>query len=936
MSIAESSPETNSRRPVQARFYRSLPRTLGWLAAVLLGLAWLVQPALDGHGLQATYAAETGRVDRTAFITANDSVYTGQPLSITWSGYLYQPADEVLTLRLPTSAAARLLIDGQPIFEREITDRAADESVTARLSAGFHRVHFAVTTPTQSREYFRAGLEWATPLGWRLIPAAYLYPQPIDHDAALQVHQRRQWSLWLSGGAALTGLLAGLFALIGQHHRLKQHAGATLRLALIVALAFIVRLTIFDDLVTRPNYDRLPVGHDQRTYQGEAQEMLRGHYPGGPFSIQPGMSLLLGAVYDLGGLELRLLPALQTVAGALATLLLFDIARQTFSRAAGWLAALLWVFFPLAIFYEAQLVTHGLEVSLSAWLIWLWLRAVETPRMTRLIPLGLTIGAASIIRPTLLPTAGLVVLSLIGWRITAWRTAVKPALILAVACLLPIAPITWHNYQTGGQFQLINGHTDITLYMGNNRDANGLALTSPATWATATLVRAGQTTYGRQTVDDIRANPARWLQLMIRKMALYLGDAELPNNVDFQREGTAVSPWLAALPMHFGLALMLALAGVLMHLRRDAPRSAGLWVLSSFIVVQFLANIVHSSFSRLRAPTYAALMALAAGALLILLQQISRRQWRLLTDSCIRLALSGAFVLSMPWVADRIVSPPVVVAVPAGVRHLNAPVRQGVRLVGYDYEPLPTRPGDQLVMTFYWQSEQPIEPDLHLTLELLDAAGYPIGDQRFLGFIGTGSYPEYQTSHWRPGEIVRDPFAMTLPDDAHPAMVRVFVAAPNEDRYAAVGPLPLVAPRPLARPIEAVPLNVTVGTAQLAGYRLTSTADALSLTLFWLAHAPSVDDGIVFIHLYDQHGRLIGGQDQRPANDLSSTQAWQPDEGIIDEHRLAWPPELHTAGTPYRIGVGVYDAQTQQRWPMTDANGAPIPDNELILFEGQR
>lgn len=912
------------------------PRHLIGLAVGLLAVAWLMQPALNGHGLQATYSAETSRLDRTAFITANDVIYAEQPLSITWSGYLYQPTADALTLRLPSSAAARLHIDDQLIYERAMTDRATDDAMTLPLSAGFHRVQFEVITPPPSRTYFRAGLEWATPLGWRLIPAAYLYPQPIDADAALAVHQQRQGSQWISVVAILIGLAAGGLALLGYRQRLKSHAGLALRLAAIVAVAFVVRLTIFNDLVTRPNYDRLPVGHDQRAYQSEAQEMLRGHYPNGAFAIQPGMSLLLGVTYDLGGLELRLLPFLQTIAGALATLLIFDSARRTFNSATGWLAAVLWVFFPLAIFYEAQLVTHGLEVSLCALLLWLWLRAVEAPRPTRLISLGVILGAASIVRPTLLPTAALIVLSLIGWRLTAWRAAVKPALILAIACLLPIAPITWHNYQASGKFQLINGHTDITLYLGNNRDATGLALTSPATWATATRVRLGETTYVQQTVDDIRAYPVRWLQLMLRKMALYWGDAELPNNVDFQREGTAVSPLLAALPMQFGLALTLALTAVLMSVRRGAARSSGVWMLSSFVVVQFLATIVHSSFSRLRAPTYPALIVLAAGALVIVLQHISRRQWRALAGSFVALALSGGFVLSMPLVADHAISPPTVAAVPVSSHQLNAPVREGVRLVGYDFDPLPTQPGDQLVLTFYWQSDQAINTDLHLTLELLDALGQPIGDQRFLGFIGTGSYPEYQTSHWQPGQIVRDPFAVPLsPGDPYPAMVRVFVAAPNEDQYATVGPLPLAAPKPLALPIDATPLNVTVGSAQLAGYRLAPTADGLSVTLFWLAHAPSVEDGIVFIHLYDQHGQLIGGQDQRPGNDRHSTQAWQPNEGIADEHVLAWPPELQTPGTPYRVGVGVYASSTQQRWPMT-AQGAPVPDNEWIVFEGQR
>ena len=84
---------------VPAEHYRRIhPRHLIGLAAVLLAVAWLMQPALNGHGLQATYSAGASRLDRTAFITANDMIYAEQPLSITWSGYLYQPAADALTL----------------------------------------------------------------------------------------------------------------------------------------------------------------------------------------------------------------------------------------------------------------------------------------------------------------------------------------------------------------------------------------------------------------------------------------------------------------------------------------------------------------------------------------------------------------------------------------------------------------------------------------------------------------------------------------------------------------------------------------------------------------------------------------------------------------------------------------------------------------------
>src|SRR3972149_1341271 len=172
----------------------------------------------------------------------------------------------------------------------------------------------------------------------------------------------------------------------------------------------------------------------------------------------------------------------------------------------------------------------------------------------------------------------------------------------------PSLPITWHNYKASGRFQLLTSNSDITLYLGNNRDSTGLGEYSPAYLATHTLVNQGKTTYFRQTLDDIRHDPLRWVQLMTRKTALYLGDPELPNNVDFYAEGTAISPLLAALPLRFGAMMALALAGVVLAW----PHRNGTLLLLIYILSQVAVTIVYHVFSRFRAPIYPVLVILSA------------------------------------------------------------------------------------------------------------------------------------------------------------------------------------------------------------------------------------------------------------------------------------------------------------------------------------
>ena len=95
-------------------------------------------------------------------------------------------------------------------------------------------------------------------------------------------------------------------------------------------------------------------------------------------------------------------------------------------------------------------------------------------------------------------------------------------------------PVTYHNYQHSGQLQLFSANGPVTLYLGNNRDSAGIGQYSPAFLATHELVNRGQTTFFKQTTNDILENPQRWFGLMTRKTALYWGNLEIPNNVPSQ------------------------------------------------------------------------------------------------------------------------------------------------------------------------------------------------------------------------------------------------------------------------------------------------------------------------------------------------------------------------------------------------------------------
>jgi 4-amino-4-deoxy-L-arabinose transferase-like glycosyltransferase len=907
-----------------------MSRSLYWLVASLLalGLSWFLQPDLAGHGLRASYNGQATSVERIALITSNDREFRpDSPTTVKWTGYLYQSRPGEIYFYVPNGVQARLVIGDDTVFDSYAPSAVSDRAVAYTVS-GFNPVSFEIKSDPSRAGYIQAGLEWQAP--WRsLVPGIYLYPEPTNPISADQIIQQAL----IAATLFWAGVVLGLIFIIGLlwPHRAVLRSRTALGLAAISLVAFVLRLIYLGDYLAQPTADVLGFGSDHRGYQSAALDYLRGNWPPpAPFYVQPGMSLLMGNLYTLFGPNLRLVQLFQMSLGALAAVLVFAIAKRTFNELTGWIAAGLWSIFPLSIFYEAQVLTHGLEPITGLILLFLWIGLLNKPdsalkQLMWVAALGLALGLSALLRPTFLILAPFMALSLLIAYRPNWLAMVGWPTVLAITTLLPIVPITWHNYQANSQFQLLTSNSDVTLYLGNNRDATGLGEYSPAFYATHELVNQGKTTYLDQTVADIRDNPERWLQLMIRKTALYLGDQELPNNVYFYEEGAGISPTLNGLPLRFGALMALALAGVvLVGIRKSQSVTSPYTVLVIYAATQIAVVIAYHVFSRFRAPIYPILAIMAAVPLSFVLSTWQHRKWKETSLAIGVTALSGLFIWTMPLLAENVMDRPVVSGLPSTATRLNVAIDDSLILVGYESLPV-VAPNDPFFITLYWQANQSVSQDYYTTVQLFS------GDTKVIQAdqpIGTGSFPDYPTSRWQPGQIIRDSLYMQMPKDAPtPVALSVLVAAYDRDTQTRIGEttfgvLPLTQHESITLPAKAVIVNAHLGAATLNAYAIKDQ----TLTLYWQAGEQVNQDGIVFVHIFDSQGNFVAGNDSRPRNGLYTTLAWQVGEGIVDEHVLPAVP----AGD-YTIKIGMYDAVTQNRFAVTAANGETLPDGVLPL-----
>lgn len=101
------------------------------------------------------------------------------------------------------------------------------------------------------------------------------------------------------------------------------------------------------------------------------------------------------------------------------------------------------------------------------------------------------------------------------------------------------------------------------------------------------------------------------------------------------------------------------------------------------------------------------------------------------------------------------------VALPAGVEPVSFTFGDQIELLGYQVD-RPDFAPQTIRLTLYWQAAQPVAGSYTVFSHLLDATGALVVGQDNLPCYGTCPTPS-----WRPGEVIRDRYALDLPQ--HPA-----------------------------------------------------------------------------------------------------------------------------------------------------------------------
>jgi len=464
-------------------------------------------------------------------------------------------------------------------------------------------------------------------------------------------------------------------------------------LAAILLAGLLLRVSYLREVTSRPIFSA-PIA-DAAFHDYWARAIVSGDWtpPAGepdprirevPYLRPPGYPHFLALEYALTGMHLNGARVLQMLLGLANVLLMFLLGRAVFNRPIGILLAAFGAIYWALIYYEAELHSVVLSVTLGLGLILMLQRWARRPSWPWALLAGALIGLSALVRPEVMlfiPVAA-AWLWWFGRRRQAPRAIAIQAAALVAGALLVISPVTIRNASVAHQFIPISANGGVNFYVGNNETADGITTRIPflaeqggsAGWSCFSYDQvltamsppggrpltyaAASAHFSRLAWAYIREHPGGFFRLCLRRAALFWDRSEVANNQadDLEKRNSRTLRWLPGFSYAFSLSLLGL--GLLLHdrrargrLRQKAARDQGdagpgdgpiLTLIGLFILTLFVATLPFIAAGRLRAPVVPLLFVFGAYGLYRLWALLRERAWKSLAVALVAwIALFG-------------------------------------------------------------------------------------------------------------------------------------------------------------------------------------------------------------------------------------------------------------------------------------------------------
>lgn len=239
----------------------------------------------------------------------------------------------------------------------------------------------------------------------------------------------------------------------------------------------------------------------------------------------PVTPLIYAAIYAVAGHNYAAAHVADSLIAGMTVLLIYAIGRRVFSPAAGWVASLLYTFYPQAIYYKLTLLSEVHGAFLICLFVWLTLPIKEHNGSKWATGSGLSLGALLLCKPGFVFLVPL--LTVWAWAVCRSDLALyrRMALIPVFAGILMV-PWVARNYAEFGKIIPFSTGGGSLLLQANNRivatdpRCHGYAVWDTALPEYAPMLRATNDELERDALANrlakewLRDNPDRWFYLV--------------------------------------------------------------------------------------------------------------------------------------------------------------------------------------------------------------------------------------------------------------------------------------------------------------------------------------------------------------------------------------------------------------------------------------
>lgn len=398
---------------------------------------------------------------------------------------------------------------------------------------------------------------------------------------------------------------------------------------LVVVLAFALRFVFLQEARAVPLFNT-PI-MDGLSYGTWSDKIADGDWLGDQIFYQaPLYPYFLAVVKLVFGRDLATIRLVQIALGSLSCGILFLAGRTFLSRRVGVIAGLALALYPSAIFFDALIQKANLGLLWTVLLLWLVARARERPSAWRWGLAGATLGLLMLTREeTILLVPLFAVWIACVPRADERRERLRRVAGWAGGLALVLLPVGVRNLVVGGEFVLTTSQAGSNFYIGNGPRASGSYVPlrpgrSDTFYERKDAVDLAEAEAGRKLTPSevsrfwfskafayIRAEPAAWLRLIGRKVALVFNCYELPDADDlYYYERSSRLLRILGSVWNYGVLVPLAFAGIVLTWKRRRE----LAVLYALLGMLCVGPVMFYVFARYRYPLVPVFMIFAAGA----------------------------------------------------------------------------------------------------------------------------------------------------------------------------------------------------------------------------------------------------------------------------------------------------------------------------------